>query len=238
MPDHGPWPTKSGSVRQAFLLYHILYRFWQNCASVRQVSDLILKTGYVLSIEYVLSIVKGEVGIRAADHLLPADKGTRKWTVHKFLFSTYHPRVEHLPKPAVSADMIAIFLACMHAACNQPPPPVSSYSSTEDKTNTSTWSRSRSSMFPNTSTWEGVVINNKPTWWGKQCWMEFTTRLQINTGKTVEPLVTGGYLSTNIVHAFWTFHSTVETLYSTIRGVHEMRSCYRRIMVKYHNFVI
>ena len=27
------------------------------------------------------------------------------------------------------------------------------------------------------------------------------------------------------------FH-TVETLYSTIGGVHEMRSCYRRIMVK------
>ena len=42
MPDHGPWPAKFWSVRQASLF--IIYKFWQNCASVRQVSDLILKT--------------------------------------------------------------------------------------------------------------------------------------------------------------------------------------------------
>ena len=45
MPDHRPWLAKLGSVRQAFLLYHIhLYKFCQNCALVQQVSDLILKT--------------------------------------------------------------------------------------------------------------------------------------------------------------------------------------------------
>ena len=48
----------------------------------------------------------------------------------------------------------------------------------------------------------------------------------------------------NMLH-WWVSHwwitpvsYTVEPLYSTIGGVHEMRSCYRRIVVKYHDVVM
>ena len=37
---------------------------------------------------------------------------------------------------------------------------------------------------------------------------------------------------TDMIFKFITSEATVELLYSTIGGVHEMRSCYRRIVVK------
>ena len=46
MPDRRPWLAKTWVSLASFLSISlfIIYKFWQNCASVRQVSDLILKT--------------------------------------------------------------------------------------------------------------------------------------------------------------------------------------------------
>ena len=39
-------PDRQNLGRSGKLSFFIIYKFWQNCASVRQVSDLILKTAY------------------------------------------------------------------------------------------------------------------------------------------------------------------------------------------------
>ena len=42
-------PDRQNSGRSGKLSFFVIYKFWQNCASVWQVSDLILKTGYNFS---------------------------------------------------------------------------------------------------------------------------------------------------------------------------------------------
>ena len=43
MPDHGP--DRQNLCCSGKLSFFVIYKFWQNCASVRQVSDHILKIG-------------------------------------------------------------------------------------------------------------------------------------------------------------------------------------------------
>ena len=48
-------PDRQNLGRSGKLSFFIIYKFWQNCASVRQVSDLILKTAMKYDIhEYIL----------------------------------------------------------------------------------------------------------------------------------------------------------------------------------------
>ena len=50
-------PDRQNLGRSGKLSFFILYKFWQNCASVRQVSDLILKTaGKVLFEQYCIGL--------------------------------------------------------------------------------------------------------------------------------------------------------------------------------------
>ena len=41
-------PDRQNLARSSKLSFFTIYKFWQNCASVRQVSDLILKTGSLM----------------------------------------------------------------------------------------------------------------------------------------------------------------------------------------------
>ena len=62
----------------------------------------------------MFKIVKGELAIRAADHLTKADKSTRSNHPHKFRHLTTH--CEQYRKPVVSADTTTSFLAHMPTA--------------------------------------------------------------------------------------------------------------------------
>ena len=41
-------PDRQNLGRSGKLSFFVIYKFWQNCPSVQQVSDLILKTGIIL----------------------------------------------------------------------------------------------------------------------------------------------------------------------------------------------